>query len=160
MGQIHFPQRKMKIRGMVNPYIEKTDWNFPIDAEGLRLVLNSFYERYNVPLIIVENGIGAAEQLAKDENGNVTVNDDYRIDYLQKHINQVKCAIDDGVDVFGFLSWSAFDFVSLGTGEFKKRYGFIYVDCDEKGNGSLKRYKKRSFDWYKRVIASNGKNLE
>lgn len=147
-------------RGMVNPYLEKTDWNFPVDAGGLRLVLNSFYERYNIPLIIVENGIGAAENLVKDGDGNLTINDNYRIQYLKKHIEQVRCAIDDGVDVFGFLAWSAFDFVSLGTGEFKKRYGFIFVDTDDDGNGTYKRYKKKSFYWYKKVIASNGEILD
>lgn len=147
-------------RGMVNPYVEKTEWNFPIDPLGLRLILNSFYERYNIPLLIVENGIGATEKLIKDENNNYTVNDNYRIEYLKKHIQQVQYAINDGVDILGYLSWSAFDFVSLGTGEFKKRYGFIFIDCDDAGKGSLKRYKKKSFEWYAELIKTNGEKLE
>lgn len=147
-------------KGVKNPYLKTTEWRFPIDPEGLRYVLNCFYDRYNVPIIIVENGIGCEEHLERDEQGNLTVNDDYRMDYLRQHIQQVRAAIEDGVDIFGYLTWSAFDFVSLGTGEFKKRYGFIYVDCDDQGNGSLKRYRKKSFSWYKQVIASNGKSLE
>lgn len=114
----------------------------------------------NVPLLIVENGIGATEKLIKDENNNYTVNDNYRIEYLKKHIQQVQYAINDGVDILGYLSWSAFDFVSLGTGEFKKRYGFIFIDCDDAGKGSLKRYKKKSFEWYAELIKTNGEKLE
>ena len=146
-------------KGVKNPYLKMTEWNFPIDPKGLRYVLNCFYDRYGVPVIIVENGIGATEHLERGSDGQLTVNDSYRVDFLKKHIEQVRYAIDDGVDVFGYLSWSAFDIVSLGTGEFRKRYGFIYVDCDDKGNGSLKRYRKQSFYWYKKVIDSNGEVL-
>ncbi len=147
-------------KGVKNPYLKTTEWRFPIDPKGLRYVLNCFYDRYNIPIIIVENGIGADEHLEKDENGKCIVQDDYRIEYQREHIKQIKKAIEDGVDLFGYLTWSAFDFVSLGTGEFKKRYGFIYVDCDNQGNGSLNRYKKKSFAWYKKVIETNGENLD
>ena len=147
-------------KGVQNPYLKTTEWRFPIDPKGLRYVLNCFYDRYNVPIIIVENGIGADEHPRKDKDGNLVIDDDYRIDYQREHIKQIALAIEDGVDLFGYLTWSAFDFVSLGTGEFKKRYGFIYVDCDYQGNGTLNRYKKKSFYWYKHVIETNGEDLD
>ena len=146
-------------KGVRNPYIPITEWNWGVDATGLRYTLNCLYDRYQVPLLIVENGLGAVDELVPDGEGSYTVEDDYRIDYLRRHIEQMALAIEDGVDLFGYTTWTAMDMVSLGTGEFKKRYGFIYVDCDDHGNGSLDRYRKRSFHWYKRVIASNGADL-
>lgn len=125
----------------------------------MRVVLNEFWDRYQKPLFIVENGLGAIDQLEKDENGNYTVNDDYRINYLSAHLSQVKEAIKDGVDLMGYTSWGCIDLVSASTAEMKKRYGFIYVDRNNDGTGTLNRYKKKSFDWYKNVIATNGEDL-
>lgn len=144
------------ISSVKNPYLEESEWGWPIDPLGLRIVLNQLYDRYQVPLFIVENGLGATDVLENNEY----INDDYRIDYLKKHIQEMIKAVDlDGVDVIGYTPWSAIDIISAGTGEMKKRYGFIYVDLDDNGNGSLKRYKKKSFDWYREVIRSNGRNL-
>lgn len=140
--------------GVKNPYLESSDWGWQIDAKGLRTALNQLYDRYQKPLFIAENGLGAVDIL---ENG--TVNDDYRIDYLRKHIEQMLEAIKDGVDVFGYTSWGCIDIVSASTSQMSKRYGYIYVDRDDDGNGDFKRYKKKSFEWYKKVIASNGKDL-
>ncbi|CWV70230.1 Aryl-phospho-beta-D-glucosidase BglH [Listeria monocytogenes] len=125
----------------------------------MRVVLNEFWDRYQKPLFIVENGLGAIDQLEKDENGNYTVNDDYRINYLSAHLSQVKEAIKDGVDLMGYTSWGCIDLVSASTAEMKKRYGFIYVDRNNDGTGTLNRYKKKSFGWYKNVIATNGEDL-
>lgn len=146
-------------KGVKNPYLEITEWKWGIDAKGLRYVLNCFYDRYHVPLMVVENGLGATDQLVPDGKGSYTVEDDYRIEYLRRHIEQLRLAIDDGVELMGYTAWTATDIVSLGTGEFKKRYGFIYVDCDDQGQGPLTRYRKKSFHWYKRVIESNGETL-
>ncbi|WP_102337898.1 glycoside hydrolase family 1 protein [Collinsella provencensis] len=143
-----------------NPYLETTEWGWGIDAVGLRTTLNALYDRYHVPLLIVENGIGVSEELVPDGKGSYTVNDDYRIDFLRKHIEQMHLAVDDGIDLIGYTAWTAMDLVSLGTGEFKKRYGFIFIDCDDQGEGSLDRYRKKSFWWYKRVIETNGEDLE
>ncbi|GEQ16345.1 MULTISPECIES: 6-phospho-beta-glucosidase [Clostridium] len=143
-------------RAVKNPYVEASDWGWQIDPVGLRYALNSLYERYQKPLFIVENGFGAVD--VKEEDG--TCNDDYRIDYLAKHIVQMKKAVElDGVDLMGYTPWGCIDLVSFGTGEMKKRYGFIYVDKDNDGNGTLNRSKKKSFDWYKNVIATNGEEL-
>lgn len=140
-----------------NPYLEKTDWGWTIDPLGFRITLNDIYDRYRKPLFVVENGLGAVDE--PDENGYVA--DDYRIDYLRQHIEAMRDAvIEDGVDLLGYTTWGPIDLVSAGTGEMKKRYGFIYVDRDNYGNGSLKRSKKKSFDWYKKVIASNGSDLD
>lgn len=147
-------------KGVRNPYLEITQWKWGIDAKGLRYNLNCFYDRYHVPMFIVENGLGAEDKLVPDGNGSYTVEDDYRIEYLKRHIQAMREAIDDGCEVMGYTTWSAFDIVSLGTGEFKKRYGFIYVDCNDKGEGSLDRYKKKSFNWYKKVIETNGESLD
>lgn len=147
-------------KGVKNPYLEMTKWNWGIDAKGLRYNLNCYYDRYHMPMIIVENGLGAEDHPVPDGNGSLTVEDDYRIDYLKRHIEEMRLAIDDGVDLFGYTTWSAMDIVSLGTGEFKKRYGFIYVDCDDQGQGPLDRYKKKSFYWYKKVIETNGECLD
>ena len=139
-----------------NPYISKTKWGWPIYAKGLRYTLNWLYDRYQLPTFIVENGFGAIDVL-EDSN---QVHDQYRINYLKEHIEQMKKAIEiDGVDVLGYTVWGCIDCVSFSTGEMKKRYGFIYVDKNNDGSGTLKRYKKDSFEWYKQVIASQGDKL-
>jgi 6-phospho-beta-glucosidase len=139
-----------------NPHLEASEWGWQIDPLGLRITLNMLYDRYQKPLFISENGLGAVDQ--PDENGYV--DDEYRIDYLRKHIAAMKDAVDiDGVDLFGYTMWGCIDLVSAGTGEMKKRYGFIYVDKDDDGIGTLKRSKKKSFYWYKKVIESNGEDL-
>ncbi len=139
-----------------NPYLKKTDWNWAIDPEGLRYALNLLYERYEKPLFIVENGLGAAD--LREPDGSC--HDFYRIDYLKAHIEQMKKAVDeDGVDLMGYTPWGCIDCVSFTTGEMKKRYGFIYVDRNDKGEGTLERSRKDSFAWYKKVIASNGEEL-
>ena len=144
------------VSGVKNPYLPTSEWGWQIDAKGLRYILNRFYERYEIPLFIVENGLGYDDQV--DENGYVE--DDYRITYLKEHIKEMKSAIlEDGVDVIGYTPWGCIDLVSAGTGEMKKRYGFIYVDRDDQGNGTLKRSKKKSFAWYKKVIATDGEDL-
>ena len=145
--------------GVANPYLKASEWGWQIDPVGLRIVLNDFYDRYQKPLFIVENGLGAVDKLIVDENGNKTVNDDYRISYLRDHLSQVSEAILDGVEVMGYTTWGCIDLVSASTAELKKRYGFIYVDRNDDGSGTLDRYKKKSFYWYKDVIDGNGKNL-
>lgn len=144
--------------GVPNPYLQSSEWGWQIDPVGLRYCLNALYDRYQKPLFIVENGLGAVDELIT-ENGIQTVNDDYRIDYLKSHLQQVQEAIKDGVDVMGYLSWGCIDLVSFTSTQMSKRYGFIYVDRHDDGTGTLARYKKKSFDWYKQVIATNGKNL-
>lgn len=139
-----------------NPYLESSEWGWQIDPLGLRITLNDLYDRYQKPLFIVENGLGAVD--TPDENGYVA--DDYRIEYLAEHIKAMRDAVEiDGVDLLGYTTWGCIDLVSAGTGEMKKRYGFIYVDRDNVGNGTLNRSKKKSFDWYKKVIATNGEDL-
>lgn len=139
-----------------NPYLEASEWGWQIDPLGLRITMNAIWDRYQKPLFIVENGLGAVDH--PDENGYVE--DDYRIEYLKAHIQAMRDAINiDGVPLLGYTTWGCIDLVSAGTGEMKKRYGFIYVDRDNQGNGTLKRTKKKSFDWYKEVIASNGANV-
>lgn len=139
-----------------NPYLEASEWGWQIDPLGLRITLNDLYDRYQKPLFIVENGLGAID--TPDENGYVV--DDYRIEYLAEHIKAMKDAVEiDGVDLLGYTTWGCIDLVSAGTGEMKKRYGFIYVDRDNEGNGTLNRSKKKSFDWYKKVIETNGEDL-
>lgn len=146
-------------RGIKNPYLEFTEWGNQIDPQGLRYILNYFYDRYNLPLFVVENGLGADDELVVNENGEKTVYDDYRIKYLNDHIVQVGKAIEEGVEVMGYTSWGCIDLISAASAEMKKRYGFIYVDRNQDGTGSLERYKKKSFYWYKEVIATNGGNL-
>ena len=138
-----------------NPYLEASEWGWQIDPVGLRYSLNTLYDRYQKPIFIVENGLGAIDTI--NEEGEI--NDDYRIGYLREHISALKEAISDGVDVIGYTSWGPIDIVSASTGELKKRYGFIYVDKDDDGNGTLERRKKKSFYWYKKVIESNGEIL-
>jgi Beta-glucosidase/6-phospho-beta-glucosidase/beta-galactosidase len=148
------------IAGVPNPYLKASDWGWQIDPEGLRYILNQLYDRYQKPLFIVENGLGAVDELITDENGNKTVIDDYRINYLNDHLVQVAEAIEDGVELMGYTTWGCIDLVSASTAELKKRYGFIYVDRHDDGSGTLERYKKKSFNWYKEVIATNGASLK
>jgi len=139
-----------------NPYIASSDWGWQIDAVGLRYALNYFNDRYQLPLFIVENGLGTDDRPENDG----TINDDHRIRYLEEHLYQMKLAVtEDGVDLLGYTLWGCIDLISAGTGEMKKRYGLIYVDLDDKGKGSLARMRKKSFHWYKEVIRSNGDNL-
>lgn len=138
-----------------NPYLKASDWGWQIDATGLRYVLNQIYDRYQLPIMIVENGIGAIDKVSEDGK----VHDDYRIDYMRKHIEQMKEAIYDGVDLIGYTSWGCTDVVSASTGELKKRYGLIYVNKHDDGTGDLSRMPKDSFYWYKKVIESNGEVL-
>ena len=138
-----------------NPYLEVSEWGWPIDPLGFRITLNEVYDRYQLPMLVVENGLGA-----KDELVNGEVHDDYRIDYLAKHLQAMKQAIEeDGVELFGYTAWAACDITSAASGELKKRYGFIYVDKNDDGTGDFSRIKKKSFNWYKEVIQTNGKNL-
>lgn len=146
--------------GVRNPLLKESEWGWQIDPKGLRYVLNTFYDRYQKPLFIVENGLGAVDKLVIGKDGNKTVEDDYRIDYLRDHLKQVEEAIEDGVPVMGYTTWGCIDLVSASTAELKKRYGFIYVDRNDDGSGTLERYKKKSFYWYQNVIATNGKSLD
>lgn len=139
-----------------NPYLETSEWGWSIDPIGLRIVLNDFYTRYGKPLFIVENGLGANDILTEDYK----VHDDYRISYLRKHIEQLRLAIDDGVKVLGYTTWGCIDLVSQSMGEMSKRYGYIYVDLNNDGTGTGNRYRKDSFYWYKKVIETNGNDLE
>ncbi|GAA5417347.1 aryl-phospho-beta-D-glucosidase BglH [Paraliobacillus ryukyuensis] len=141
--------------GVPNPYLKASDWGWKIDPKGLRITLKKLYDRYQVPLFIVENGLGAYDTV--EEDGSII--DDYRIDYLRAHIKEMGEAIKEGVDVMGYTSWGCIDLISASTSEMSKRYGFIYVDQDDYGNGTLERKKKKSFDWYKHVIATNGAEL-
>lgn len=141
--------------GVKNPSLETSEWGWQIDPQGLRLILNRYWERWQKPLFIVENGLGAKDILI-ERDGHPTVDDGYRIDYLAAHIRQAHEAILDGVPLLGYTAWGCIDLVSASTAELSKRYGFIYVDRHDDGSGSLRRHKKRSFSWYQRVIASNG----
>lgn len=144
------------IGGVPNPYLPASQWGWQIDPMGLRYTLNRFYDRYQKPLFIVENGLGAADALIPDGQGGWTVEDDYRINYMREHLLQVREAIDDGVPVLGYTAWGCIDLVSASSAEMKKRYGMIYVDRNNDGSGTLARYKKKSFDWYRQVIRTNG----
>lgn len=136
-----------------NPYLERTAWDWPIDPTGLRLALNELYDRYELPLFVVENGLGAVDTV--DPDGQIR--DDYRIRYLGSHIDALRQAVElDDIRVLGYTCWGPIDIVSVGTGEMRKRYGFIYVDKQDDGSGTLKRSVKKSFEWYRKVIASNG----
>lgn len=140
------------VEGLKNPYLKASQWGWQIDPEGFRYLLNQVYDRYQKPIMIVENGLGAKDTL---EDGG-SVHDDYRIEYLRDHVESLLEAIKDGVEVIGYMPWSAVDLIALSTGNIEKRYGFIYVDLDNFGNGTGDRYKKDSFYWYQKVIASNG----
>ncbi|VYT79409.1 6-phospho-beta-glucosidase [Clostridium tertium] len=144
--------------GVKNPYLEESEWGWQIDPQGLRYICNYFYNRYEKPLFIVENGLGAVDELV-EVNGEKTVIDDYRIKYLNDHLVELGKAIEDGVEIMGYTSWGCIDLVSASTAELKKRYGFIYVDRQNDGSGTLERYKKKSFNWYKEVIRTNGGSL-
>ena len=135
-----------------NPYLQASEWGWTIDPKGLRITCNQLYDRYGKPLFIVENGLGATDVLLDND----TVEDDYRIDYLNRHFAEMAEAIQDGVELLGYTSWGPIDLVSAGTGEMKKRYGYIYVDRNNDGSGTLRRVKKKSFHWYKEVIANHG----
>ncbi len=143
------------VKSVRNPHLPASDWGWVIDPLGLRITMNTLYDRYQKPLFLVENGLGAKD--VPDENGEVQ--DDYRIDYLRQHVEAMADAITDGVPLMGFTPWGCIDLVAASTGEMSKRYGFIYVDRDNLGNGTLNRTPKKSFHWYKRVIASNGTEL-
>ena len=142
--------------GVPNPYLKASDWGWQIDPEGLRIYLNEVYGRYEIPLFIVENGLGANDERAEDGK----FHDDYRINYLRDHIKAMEQAVEDGVDLMGYTMWGCTDLVSASTGEMKKRYGFVYVDRDNDGNGDFHRERKDSFFWYKKVIATNGADLD
>ncbi|PAE08548.1 6-phospho-beta-glucosidase [Terribacillus saccharophilus] len=141
--------------GVKNPFLKASDWGWEIDPLGLRIALNDMYDRYQVPLFIVENGLGAYDKVEADGS----INDDYRIEYLRDHIVSMGEAIEDGVDLMGYTSWGCIDLVSASTGEYSKRYGFIYVDKHDDGSGTLERSRKKSFHWYKNVIETNGAQL-
>ena len=145
--------------GVPNPTLNASEWGWQIDPRGLRYILNTLWDRYQKPLFIVENGLGAVDHLVTGKDGQPTVEDDYRIEYMRDHLLQAEEAIEDGVDVMGYTSWGCIDLVSASTAELKKRYGFIYVDRNDDGTGTLNRYRKKSFYWYKDVIATNGGSL-
>ena len=147
------------IPGVANPYLRSSQWGWQIDPKGLRYLLNQFYDRYQKPLFIVENGLGARDELI-EKDGVLTVEDDYRIEYMREHLLQVEEAIEDGVEVLGYTSWGCIDLVSASTAQMSKRYGFIYVDRNDDGSGTMTRYRKKSFYWYRDVIASNGASLK
>lgn len=144
--------------GVPNPSLPSSEWGWQIDPVGLRIVLNQFWDRWGKPLFIVENGLGAKDQLV-EVDGELTVLDDYRIEYMNDHLWQVGEAIADGVDVMGYTSWGPIDLVSASTAQLSKRYGFIYVDRNDDGSGTLNRYRKKSFGWYADVIRTNGASL-
>lgn len=142
-------------RGIKNPYLRTSEWGWQIDAQGLRWALNNIYHRYQIPMMIVENGLGAIDKIEEDGS----IQDDYRIEYFREHIQAMKQSIRDGVDLIGYTPWGCIDLVSASTGEMAKRYGMIYVDKQDDGSGTLERRKKKSFDWYKKVIKTNGEDL-
>lgn len=143
------------VGGVKNPYLKASDWGWQIDPQGLRYSLNEIYDRYQIPLMVVENGLGAYDKLEEDGS----IHDSYRIDYLRQHIKQMEEAVKDGVDLMGYTPWGWIDVVSASTGEMAKRYGFVYVNKYDDGTGDLGRRKKDSFYWYKKVIETNGKDL-
>ncbi|WP_409307019.1 glycoside hydrolase family 1 protein [Pectobacterium sp. B1J-3] len=154
-------EMNLKARGNIlnmvpNPHLESSEWGWQIDPEGLRYLLNYLYDRYQKPLFVVENGLGAKDQIESDGS----INDDYRIQYLNDHLYQMGEALQDGVEIMGYTCWGPIDLVSASKAEMSKRYGFIYVDRDDSGNGSLERRRKKSFYWYKEVINSQGKHLK
>ena len=148
------------VTAIKNPYLKASEWGWQSDPIGLRISLVDLYDRYRKPLFIVENGLGEKETLVEDGNGSYTVNDDAHIAYYEDHMKAMYDAIvEDGVDLMGYTSWACIDLVSESTKQMSKRYGFIYVDCDDEGNGTFNRYKKKSFYWYKKVIETNGAYL-
>lgn len=143
------------IFGAANPYLETSEWGWQIDPVGLRCFLNEIYDRYQIPIMVVENGLGQNDTLNEDG----TIHDPYRIDYVREHVKAMSEAIEDGVELWGYTPWGCIDLVAASTGEMAKRYGFIYVDYQDNGEGNGDRYRKDSFYWYKKVIASNGEDL-
>ena len=143
------------VKSLPNPHINVSEWGWGIDPLGLRITMNTLYDRYQKPLFLVENGLGAKDVI--EANGEI--NDDYRISYLREHIRAMGDAIEDGVPLIGYTTWGCIDLVAASTGEMSKRYGFVYVDRDDAGRGTLARKRKKSFGWYKKVIASNGTDL-
>ncbi|SFM25545.1 glycoside hydrolase family 1 protein [Salibacterium qingdaonense] len=144
------------LQGVKNPFLAASDWGWEIDPTGLRIALNELYDRYQLPLMVVENGLGAYDKLEEDGS----IQDDYRIDYLKNHIQAMKEAVRDGVDLIGYTAWGCIDLVSASSGQYAKRYGFIYVDKHDDGSGTLERRRKKSFYWYQEVIRTNGDNLQ
>ena len=143
------------VLGVKNPYLATSDWGWQIDPKGLRYSLIELYDRYRKPLMVVENGIGARDTVEADGS----IHDPYRIEYFRQHISEMGKAIDEGVEMWGYTSWAPIDLISASTNQMSKRYGFIYVDQDDLGNGTLARSRKDSFYWYKKVIATNGRSL-
>lgn len=144
------------VKSLTNPHIQRSEWGWGIDPLGLRITMNMMYDRYQKPLFLVENGLGARDELT--EKGEII--DDYRISYLREHIRAMADAIGDGIPVIGYTTWGCIDLIAASTGEMSKRYGFVYVDRDDRGEGTLARRRKKSFWWYKKVIASNGRDLD
>lgn len=140
---------------VANPYLAKSEWGWTIDPKGFRITANQLHDRYQKPLFVVENGFGANDEVTPEGE----VDDAYRIDYLKRHVAEMGEAIQDGVNIIGYTSWGPIDIVSASSGEMRKRYGYIYVDRNNEGQGELTRLKKKSFEWYKNVIESNGTNL-
>ena len=158
------PEKQIKARGNIasairNPYLQVSDWGYQIDPKGLRYILNQLYDRYQLPLFIVENGMGFKDQLIQDESGIYTVRDNYRMEFFRQHLLQVAEALKDGVPVLGYTSWAPIDIVSNSECQMEKRYGFIYVDRNDQGEGTLERLRKQSFYWYQEVIKTNGGSL-
>ena len=142
--------------GCKNPYLTTSDWGWTVDPLGLRIALNQIYDQYHLPMFVVENGLGAPDQVEEDGS----VHDSYREEYLRNHIKAMKDAVElDGVDLMGYTPWGCIDIVSAGTGEMKKRYGFVYVERYDDGTGDFSRRKKDSFYWYKHVIETNGEEI-
>ena len=143
------------VKSLKNPYIEASEWGWGIDPLGLRITMNMMYDRYQTPLFVVENGLGAKDVV----NADGQIDDDYRISYLREHIRAMGEAIEDGIPVMGYTTWGCIDLVAASTGEMSKRYGFVYVDRDDAGNGTLARARKKAVGWYKKVIGSTGEDL-
>lgn len=152
----HDSSRANVVNSLKNPYIQTSEWGWGIDPLGLRITMNMMYDRYQKPLFLVENGLGAKDKI----NSEGEIDDQYRISYLREHIKALAEAIDDGIPVMGYVAWGCIDLVSASTGEMNKRYGFVYVDRDDQGQGTLARTRKRSFYWYQKVIASDGADLD
>lgn len=144
------------VSGVRNPYLTYSDWGWAMDPTGFKYFLHLLYDRYQKPLFDVENGLGAYDELTEDKK----VHDDYRIDYHRRHIKAMKEAVEEGVDLLGYTAWGIIDLVAFSTGEVSKRYGFVYVDVDDNGNGTMERYRKDSFWWYQKAIRSNGEDLD
>ena len=144
------------VAGKKNPYLKASDWGWQIDPKGLRYSLIELYDRYRKPLMVVENGMGAKDVVEADGS----IHDPYRVEYFRQHISEMGKAIDEGVEMWGYTTWAPIDLISASTNQMSKRYGFIYVDQDDLGNGTLARSRKDSFYWYKKVIASNGEDLD